>query len=327
MEKPMHENWEAIAISRKLSFSRRLQETLIIILCFIGYAILSYFTADTPNEAKNSAIRALFFPILLYTFTCYRSLNKVFLSLFWGFALIYVIYPVLYSRGIITGADGIIYLFYFKNIISFVSPNILSQIANYVNIRELTLYCFAGIMVFELILTIFRIIFSRKQKLEVFLSENNIYLREKSKSIFFSFIWTLFWTIITPINIYNYRDMIKMLRYRKESKQESKKFDFARISQDTILKVKQKPTLHWFQMIICVALIIIGITSSLIIFLIIGIIWIIYTVRNYLKKYQDVTVHFPLSAVEGSWIMRNEATQLTFHRLDLDFAEKFQEYK
>lgn len=323
-EKPLMENWKRVKITSKLSFTRKLKENLIIIGSFCVYALLLYIFTDNPIEKRDAAARALFFPLFIYIFTAYRSMDKYILGLFSGFLLIYGFYPLIYLKWITK--EGILFIYYFENVTEFFYTGLIPENPSLTMIMQASSIIFAGIMVFESILFVLRRIFSKKQTIEFFLSENTLYLRGKSHSIFFTVIWKLLWIIITPLNIYNYRDLAKQFQYRRESKKEGFRYDFARIPAYSITKMNEKPTFKWTQIVVSVGLIVIGILSTIYIFVLIGIFLLFPTIRAVKKKLKNISVGFSYNSVDGSWIKRNVVTIISFHELNQELVQYFHAY-
>jgi hypothetical protein len=328
-EKPLIETWKIVKITKRLAFSRIFKEGVILLLSFSVYAVLAYYINDRDipdNNYYNNAARAFFIPWMLYIFTAYRGINKYIISLFMGMVLI-SIYSVLLRQNIIN-RDGVLFIFYAQSLIDYVSPGILLTVLDGGELTDIMNAIFAGIMGVEAVLLVLKKLFSKKQVVQVFLSEQNIYLREPSKSMFFSIVWTIGFLVLTPIIIYNYRDLIKKFKYRKENKRESKHYDYARIARGIIPDVKITSSFRWMHVVISFGLIFFGIVMGFFnVFLIFGIIWLIWAINNYLKKYRDVKIKFPFDSVVGSWFMVNPATEVSFRRLDANFAQILMHYK
>ena len=324
-EKPLIETWRNVKITKGLAFSRRIKEGSIILLSFCAYAALAYYFNDRnePTSNINNAARAFFIPWLLYIFTAYQRLEKYVFALFMGLFLVYVIYPFLFWRGFIS-TDGVLFIFYFKR---FINPEILDSISGYKDLTQVIVMVFAIIMVIEAILLVLKRLFNKKQVIQVFLSEQNIYLRERSKSMIFSILSTIVLIIIAPFNVYNYRDVLKKIHYLKETKRESKKYDYLRIARGIIPYAKITSSFSWINVFVSIGLIVLGVMSGNPIIPVIGIIWGIFTIRNYVKKYKKVRIKFALDSVVGSWIMVNKATELVFRTLDQNFSELLEQYK
>lgn len=328
-------HWTPLRISFKSSIWGSIKSFLMLIVYFGIYALITYFVSDDRAHGNYDAtVQALFFPIVPYVLVCYRGLNKFIKAVLISFIFISTVITTLFNLGIITGA-GIPFLKYFI----FLQDNIpwlydLIKGATPVEgaIAE-TYFVLLMVFIFEFIVMILYSLIKTRPYVSMVVSRKAIFLRAKTKKSVWDIIVNIFWIILNPFNISQYKDVQNRIRYNKMTAKEGRHHDFSKIEPKDIRSLKKKKYstgLFILMSIIPMGLgIFVGITFSNIIFgvfiIAIGVIFLINAIKKKDKYKIVISVH--RSQVEGSWILSHKFDIFRFERVPPTISSFFQPLK
>lgn len=321
-------HWTPLRITMKTSLGDSIKNFLMLTLYFGIYALLTYFISKGDKDATS---QALFFPIVPYVIVCYRKFDKYIKAALSSILLMSVLY-ILMIYNIIT-AGGIPFLKYFIFLNdSFPSLfNFLEQPSNVEEYLRFTTTLLVIVFLFEFIIMILYSFVKTRPYVSMVISRKAVFIRAKTKKSIWDIIVNIFWIILNPFNISQYKDIQNRIRYNKMTASEGRHHDFSKIEPKDIesLKKKKYPTGLLITLSIIIMAIGIAAISIHIIFgvLIIGI--SIITLINTKKKKDKykIIIDVNRSQIEGSWILSHKSDILIFERVPESMAKFFQPLK
>ena len=322
-------HWTPLQVKMKKSFGDSVKAFIMLIIYFGIYAVISYFytkRTGTNIDANDAAMQALFLPVFPYILICFRSLDKYIKALGCAFFLMVAIFIPFSNNGIIS-PEGIPFLKYFF-FVNNIFPGLQGMLAQATGIDTFINFTSGMLLVvfgFEFVLMIIYAIIKTRPYINTVISKKAIFIRAKTKKSVFEIIKILFWIIITPFNIKQYKDIRDRIKYNRMTALEGHHHDFSRVSSESIEKLKiHKHTIEG-KVFILIVLIVVGILTLqfFIGFGIIGIavILLLRTVR--FRNTYRITLDVKRSKVEGSWILSHQSDIFEFDRVTESITQYF----
>jgi hypothetical protein len=341
-EVPLLGQWTPLNIIISKSFYDRFKSMFGLMFYFGIYALIMFFWEDGMSIPLNYSLPALFLPILPYILASYRSLEFYFRALF-ATVLILVVYAFLLSRNKnYVEWEGIVFLKYFSFLLDWF-PSVVgylpdldidvSQLSTHIEKEEnwlpLTMLVILILFVMEFVLLIINWIFSKPPKIEIVITQKNIFFRQITRKSTLEIIKMLFYIAMNPFNIKQYADIRDRIRYNQVTEKEGRKYDFSKIPIDSIRALKKNKNSFALNIFISIAMIIIGgITFLMVVgipILLFGFIFLAKSISG-LGTY-SVKIAVNRKKVEGSWILSHTSDIFAFNTTPTEVAQYFTNIK
>ncbi len=330
-EKPLFNEWEEVSGEYKVSFFQFYTLNLLIMLGtgFI-YGIIRYFLYDIPAPGNylNFFLTGCFFPVYAVLLTSFISFRHFLRSLIYIFIIMFATLTF-WELNLIT-IEG---TFIFSHIVSFINFIFidLSPFFNLMTRHELySLYVFIlGIVIqiifFLLLLSmLIRYIRKRGEKIEIFSSNNYLYIRDEDTKNPWMLLFDVLSVIMWPFNPNKYRSLYNKIKFKILSVKEGMDYIYGRLSYlKSIKRLKtfryrpRKPIIE----LICLSILTIFTISYLFGYIFLGIIFIeIYRYYKNRDKY-TLKVKYIRKRAQGSIFLNGNANLLYVYRLDEKTAD------
>ena len=326
-------HWTPLRITMKTSIGDSIKNFLMLILYFGIYAVIQYFRLDRGTGYFDATSQALFFPIVPYVLVCYRGLDKFIKAFLSSFIFMSTVMTGLFNLGIITDA-GIPFLKYFI----FLEDNIpwlydfikgATPVSGAIN---KTLFLLLMVFLFEFIIMILYSLIKTRPYVSMVVSRKAVFIRAKTKKSIWDVLVNIFWIILNPLNISQYKNVQNRIRYNKMTAKEGRHHDFSKIEPKDIRSLKKKK--YSIGLFIAMSIITIGIgifvgfTLNPVFggfILGIGIVFLINAIKK--KDKFKIIISVYRSQVEGSWILSHKSDIFRFERVPPSIANFFQPLK
>ncbi|QEE17896.2 hypothetical protein DSAG12_03734 [Promethearchaeum syntrophicum] len=323
-------HWTPLRISYKSSVWSSIRNFLMLIVYFGIYAIIQYFRLDRGTGKFDAASQALFFPIVPYVLVCYRSFEKFIKAVLISFIFMGTTMYLLLTFEIISGA-GIPFLKYFLFLDEFI-PGVVNYIQGATPVSgplAEALFLLTLVFIFEFIVMILYSLIKTRPYVSMVVSRKAVFIRAKTKKSVWDIIVNIFWIILNPFNISQYKDVQNRIRYNKMTANEGRHHDYSKIEPKDISSLKKKKyqtnlfiSLSFIPMLLGIF---IGFSFQLIIGIIIlgiGVLFLLNTIKK--KDKYKIIINVYRSQVEGSWILSHKSDIFRFERVPPSIAKFFQ---
>ncbi len=317
-------HWTPLRITMKISIGDSIKNFLMLSLYFGIYALITYFVTDGNID---STVQALFFPIVPYVLVCYRKFDKYLKAAFSSVVLMFILSRLM--NNLIITAEGIPFLKYFIFIEDYF-PGVVNFIVNLSEAKgeiDFTLKLLGVVFLFEFIIMVLYSIVKTRPYVSMVISRKAVFIRAKTKKSIWDIIVNIFWIILNPFNISQYKDVQNRIRYNKMTAGEGRHHDFSKIEPKDIRSLKKKKYNTSLFIALSIVIMIGGIISyvlhPLLCVLIIGLgIIILINTKKKKDKYK-VIITVNRSQVEGSWILSHKSDVFQFERVPESMAKYF----
>ncbi|MHA1474485.1 MAG: hypothetical protein ACTSQ5_04790 [Promethearchaeota archaeon] len=324
-------HWTPLRITLKTSVGDSIKNLLMLILFFGIYALIIYFTSDDrANDNFDATVQAFFFPIVAYVVVSYRGFDKFIKATMISFIFLSTIINGLLTLGIITGA-GIPFLRYFIFVDNYI-PGLIDYLQGttpFSGPLADAYFMLLIVLIIEFIIMILYSLIRTRPYVSMVVSRKAVFIRAKTKKSIWDIIVNIFWIILNPFNISQYRDVQNRIRYNKMTAEEGRYHDFGKIEPRDISSLKKKKYstgLFLAMSIIPIALgIFVGFSFQPIFggfILGIGIIFLLNAIKK--KDKYKIIINVNRSQVEGSWILSHKSDIFRFERVPPSIAKFFQ---
>ncbi|MHA1718437.1 MAG: hypothetical protein ACTSWX_03290 [Promethearchaeota archaeon] len=321
-------HWTPLRISLKTSIGDSTKNFLMLMVYFGIYALISFFIWDRGTGKLDYTIQALFFPIVPYVLVCYRGFDKYIKAILFSLLLMSTVITTLFNLHIIT-ALGIPFLKYF----AFLKDNFPSMFDFLINLSgieneiKFTYILLGVVFVFEFILMILYSIVKTRPYVSMVITKKAIFIRAKTKKSFWDILVNIFWIILNPFNVKQYKDIQDRIRYNRLTAKEGKYHDFSKITPSATQSLKKKKYNSKLLKAISIITLITGFISFFFInifsLIIIGIGIILLINSSKKKNKYKIIIDVNRSQVEGSWILSHKSDILVFERVPESIAKFF----
>ncbi len=324
-------HWTPLRFTLKTSLGDSIKNFLMLILYFGIYALITYFYT---NGDINATFQAFFFPIVPYILVCYRGFDKFIKAFFYSVLLMAIISILMREEIALITREGIPFLKYFLFLEKYLPwlSNYIVDLSDATGVIQFTIQIIAGVFLLEFIIMVLYSLIKTRPYISMVISRKAVFIRAKTKKSIWDIILNLFWIILNPFNISQYKDVQNRIKYNKMTASEGRHHDFSKIEPGDISSLKKKKystNLFIAMSIIPIVLgIYIGISFQPIfggLILGIGIVFIINAVKK--KGYYKVIISVNRSQVEGSWILSHNSDVFRFERIPESIAKFFQPLK
>ncbi|MBD3354159.1 MAG: hypothetical protein GF364_21940 [Candidatus Lokiarchaeota archaeon] len=211
------------------------------------YALVLYLIYEQGTTNYDKTINAFLLPVVILILLGYKGWQSFFRGIFYTILGVgFVILP-LYNAGLIT-ADGMILINPTLRLIDFITTNIegfnLYDPSNINNLEptEILAGVLIAIFAIQLILLIItyvvRKIFGRK-KIDVAISNEALYLRQKYKASRMQYVRFIFMIIICPFNFRKYAELIKFIKHRLADAEKGIRAEYTKVEWEDIEELKR----------------------------------------------------------------------------------------
>ncbi len=325
-------HWTPLRITLKTSMGDSIKNFLMLIFFFGIYAVIQYFRLDRGTGNFDATFQALFFPIVPYILVCYRGFNKYIKAVFYSILLMAII-TILLREGLIT-EEGIPFLKYF-GFLNVYFPQIVTRIEDFSGasgFMDFTLKLLIFVFGSEFIIMVLYSSIKTRPYVSMVISRKAVFIRAKTKKSVWDIIFNIFWIILNPFNISQYKDIQNRIRYNRMTAKEGRHHDFSKIEPGYISSLKKKKYSTNLFIVMSIIPMVIGIYvgfSFQILFgvLIIGaaIVFLLSTIKK--KGKFKIIISVNRSQIEGSWILSHKSDIFRFERVTPSIAKFFQPLK
>ena len=324
-------HWTPLRFTLKTSLGDSIKNFLMLILYFGIYALITYFYT---NGDINATFQAFFFPIVPYILVCYRGFDKFIKAFFYSVLLMAIISILMREEIALITREGIPFLKYFIFLEEYLPwlSNYIGDLSDATVAIQFTIQIIAGVFLFEFIIMVLYSLIKTRPYVSMVISRKAVFIRAKTKKSIWDIIVNIFWIILNPFNISQYKDVQNRIKYNKMTASEGRHHDFSKIEPRDIRSLKNTispPNLFIAMSIIPIVLgIYVGISFQPIfggLILGIGIVFIINAVKK--KGYYKIIISVNRSQVEGSWILSHKSDIFRFERVPPSIAKFFQPLK
>ena len=326
-------HWTPLRISYKSSVWSSIKNFLMLIVYFGIYAIIQYFRYDRGTGKFDAASQALFFPIVPYVLVCYRSFEKFIKAVLISLIFMGTAMHLLLTFEIISAA-GIPFLKHFHFLDEFI-PGVVNYIQGATPVSgplAETIFLLILVFIFEFIVMILYSFIKTRPYVSMVVSRKAVFIRAKTKKSIWDILVNVFWIILNPFNISQYKDVQNRIRYNKMTAQEGRHHDFSKIEPKDIRSLKKTKYSTGLFIAFSILPIGIGIFVAIVlnpifgVFIIgIGIIFLLNALKK--KEKYKIIISVNRSQVEGSWILSHKSDIFRFERVPPSIAKFFQPLK
>ncbi|MFO8017625.1 MAG: hypothetical protein R6U96_03260 [Promethearchaeia archaeon] len=252
-ESPVLKDWKMLeGNSKESAFRFYIISTSILLFTGLIYGIIRYFIFDlpAPGDYYNNFMTGLFFPMYVILLTSFLSIRH-FLRASILTILVISINFILRDMGIIT-VEGIFLLAVLVDVLNWFFIDLAPFLNQMTSEQLLTLLVFIiniviQVQFFLLMLNLsFRYLKGKGSKMEIFSSNQFLYLRKKEKfntwMISFDFLTLAVW----PYNPNNWRNIWNKLKFKIHSMREGIELNYGRLSYaNSIKKIKKIRRTKW----------------------------------------------------------------------------------
>jgi hypothetical protein len=327
-ESVLQGDWVKYKFKTSKSFGEVFKNSITFLFFFAIFAIVKYFFPDDNYTRLEAALNAFFFWTLPYILVSFRGFDKYIKALM--IVIITMIFPILplFLSDIIS-FRGIPYLRYVIVLAEFFNRYIGAKIPvissintnNKQAVLQLTAGLLGGMFVIEFILMLLYALFRSTPRIDTILTNQALYVREKTKDSIFSILIYLIYIPLNPFMVKQYKDLADRVRYNKIAKHEGKKYDFSRITFDSVEKIEKSRDSSYGRAFFGLLLGIIGFLSTFIPLVLIG--GLIFIINIVPKKTFTIVLKLSRKKIEGSWILSHDDNMIVLRNVPLDFAKYF----